>query len=703
MTSQSGSSPITNPVRPGNVPLRRTHVQFCPPTSPSFSWTDQLYMAALPDDEIQHLLIECSAACSVLRWELNRREGRELRDQNLKDRKRLFTAFQNIDERPLQPTTTEPKVTTHPTNWLLARLTGFVFPWENKDRLLYYDQACVIQLGFSLTTYPIIDEKYQTSSLLPADDVQWAPLEKQKLCGLDDFPLIAEEAASLVYFAGNNVPESFLSTKIVSWSTEGKVVGEYLKVSPSFEALMRSRFLIHTKQDNREKYTICASLARRFKDLPKRQRQRRSLLSLKHVCFIFPKDGQMEPLAYTKKGYALVPILRGLMQHLWTDEDSWDQSTLYAAFEALLSATQFGDLKWKLQALRAAEELALLTTDCINLARISFRHWTLKRLHPVPFAANRGPAFSLPPIDRITATDQRANAFLGQRALIEAQDLIDKSASPTDVLHTIQSFRSLSEKASFQEELVFLEGNFLYAKSLRYNGRFDAAFESLREVLNQADQLRSRLVFKISLHLAEVESERGNHSKALRELEDDKKIVGSLQQLELGTGRRLTLALANVRLLRAVKILDSTQCLDHETVLEADKLFTWLRDTYAGLGQVGLLTKQSAFHACCGLAMIHHIRREHTIAYDLWNEAKAAAKSCWPEPGFAFMVATYSQSQLAFHLGRSDADFLLQQARKIWSNIEKRRCYYFVGLGTQWLDLMEKWMSPDKRLDHVHG
>lgn len=357
-----------------------------------------------------------------------------------------------------------------------------------------------------------------------------------------------------------------------------------------------------------------------------------------------------------------------------------------------------------MQALRAAEELALLTLDYVNMARITFRHWTLKRLHPAPCAANRGPPFLLPPIDRIAATHQRANAFLGQRALIEAQNLIDTSASPTDVRQAISSFRAYKPgEISFQEQLTLLEGHFLYAKSLRYSGQFDAASESLWEVLTQAGRLKSRLTLKIVLQFAEVECERGNHTTALRELEDDKKYIGSLQQLELGSGRRVTLALANVRLLHAVETLDKTQRLDHQAVLEAEKLFTWLRDTYAGLGQVGLLMKQSAFQACCGLAMIHHIRGEHTVAYDLWDKAKAAAESCWPEPGFAFMIATYSQSQLAFQLRRFDATLLLEQARRIWFSIQQRRCYYFVGLGTQWLDLMEKWMAPEKRLHHVHG
>ncbi|KAI3534048.1 hypothetical protein CABS02_13369 [Colletotrichum abscissum] len=205
-------------------------------------------------------------------------------------------------------------------------------------------------------------------------------------------------------------------------------------------------------------------------------------------------------------------------------------------FEAFLSATQFGELEWKLQALRAAEELALLTPDHVNLARVTFRHWNLRRLHPMPIAANSRLPFSLPPFQRLRASDQRANAFLGQRVLIEAQDLIDKSESPTEVRKAISNFRPYKvDDASFQESLVLLECHFLYAKSLRFNGDFDAAVQELRKVLRTAEGLNSRLTLKIVLQFAEVECERGYHSRALDELEDDKNYVGEKQRLELGS------------------------------------------------------------------------------------------------------------------------------------------------------------------------
>ncbi|KAG7038352.1 hypothetical protein JMJ77_0013671, partial [Colletotrichum scovillei] len=413
----------------------------------------------------------------------------------------------------------------------------------------------MVRLGLNLTSYPPDNEKSTQSTLLPTIFTHWghsilhrpSQSRPRQSTELSNFPPEAEQAASLVYFSGNSVPASFLSTGNIFWTTKGQVKVQSMAVARSFKTLYGSPFLIERTHNKRKTYSVCTTLEEKFGNMSMQDHRNRSLLSLKHVCLIFPKDGQMEPVAYTKKGYELVPLLRSLMHFLWADPNLWSQPTdLQLLFEALLSATQFGDLEWKLQALRAAEELALLTPDHVNLARVTFRHWNLRRLHPMPIAAKSRLPFSLPPFQRLRASDQRANAFLGQRVLIEAQDLIDKSESPTEVHKAISNFRPYKiDDASFQESLVLLECHFLYAKSLRFNGHFDAAVQELREVLRTAEGLKSRLTLKIVLQFAEIECERGNHSRALEKLEDDQNHIGKSQRLELGSGRRLNLALAN--------------------------------------------------------------------------------------------------------------------------------------------------------------
>lgn len=371
---------------------------------------------------------------------------------------------------------------------------------------------------------------------------------------------------------------------------------------------------------------------------------------------------------------------------MWSDPAEWnDADFLAAAFETFLAATNFGDFTWKIQAIQVAEQLALLKYDHVDLARVAFRHHNLRRIHPLQPEQPSLPLYFK--IGGVPATHKRSNAFIGQFTLLKVQALIDERASSADVYKATQTFQPLDpEKVSLQENLMLLQSRFLYAKSLRFDGKFDQAAEIFKETLNTAKQLKSPLTLKIVVQHAELESERGNHDVALQLLEQDQEYLRSIHSLELGPGKRLTLALANAYLMRALHNMMWTGHRDVSALEKAAGLFEWLKSVYANMDQVGLAGKQSIFQACCGLAMIYHVWQEPQYAFNSWEEAKAAAYRFQPEPGYAFMIATYSQSQLAFQLHRADAVQLSEQARQVWAGIGRRRCHHFTGLGTMWPD-----------------
>ncbi|KAL6351808.1 hypothetical protein LRP88_11541 [Fusarium phalaenopsidis] len=371
---------------------------------------------------------------------------------------------------------------------------------------------------------------------------------------------------------------------------------------------------------------------------------------------------------------------------MWSNPAEWnDADFLVAAFEAFLAATYFGDFTWKIKAIQVAERLALLINNYVDMSRVSLRHYALRRLDPL---RSKQPVPALPPtICLIPAANKRSNAFMGQFTLMKTQALIDEGAGCSDVYGATQTFRVLDpNNISRQEDLVLLQSRFLYAKSLRYDGRFEQAAEFFNQVLDTAKQLNSRLMLKVVVQYAELESERGNHAVALQFLNQDKEYLSSAHRLELGSGRRLTLALAYAHLMKALDDMMRISRRDDVALNEAAGLFQWLQDTYTNMGQVGLTVKQNIFQACCGLAMIYHVRQETAQAFHWWEEAKAAAYRRWPEPGYAIMIVTYSQSQLAFQLRRADAVELSQQAKQVWNSIGRRRCYHFTGLGTLWPD-----------------
>ncbi|RSL61556.1 hypothetical protein CEP51_013616 [Fusarium floridanum] len=546
--------------------------------------------------------------------------------------------------------------------------------------MAHADQAGIVRLALNSSLYPPRDEPLPEGSPVVADNVNNLPY----------LPEQAWELARLIYYAGNNVPSFFFSTQKVSWSEDGEI--DIRKIHSSLplgflDELERFQ-LLHVRQSSgQETYSLCKLISDEIPPSTSiKEAGQWRMRALKHVFDIFPQTGETEPITYTQKGDSLVPILRKLSSYMWSDATQGsDTEFLAAAFKGFLAATNFGDFTWKIQAIQVAERLSLLTNNYVDISRVSLRHYALRRLDPL---RRKQPVPSLPlTISHLQAANKRDNAFMGQFTLMKTQALMDEGASPSDVYEATRTFQVLDpNEISRQEDLVLLQCRFLYAKSLRYDGRFEQAAEFFNQVLDTAKQLKSRLMLKVVIQYAELESERGNHAVALQFLNQDKEYLSSARRTELGSGRRLTLALAYAHLMKALDDMIRIGHRDDVALNEAAGLFQWIQNAYTSMGQVSLTLTQSIFQACCGLAMIYHIRQETAQAYHWWEEAKVAANRRWPEPGYAIMIVAYSQSQLAFQLGRADAVELSQQAKQVWDSIGRRRYYHFTGLGTLWPD-----------------
>ncbi|OBS15811.1 hypothetical protein FPOA_13419 [Fusarium poae] len=651
-------------------PPPSTRVQFSIPNRTVFSWTDCVQVMALSDMDLLPLIKECDCAIAVLKEEIERRQKQGNLQQGLPIISECFRVFKQCAGRPLEPVEIEAQTSLDSTKLILGRLTGRCLPWISSNRLSLGEQASIIRLVLNLATY------YPTSNLTP----ECQPNDREGFSVPHALPDTATRTAALIFFAGNDVPECFLDTRCVLWSEDGEISACTVNsnfIDDGLKCLQQLGLLIKREGEGGAMYSYSYDSMKKkpAKHLPKKDLASLRLEALKHVCYIFPKDGQTEPHKYTQKGYALLPILRRCVPHMWCDYELWrDYALLSAAFETFLSATQFGDLTWKIQAIRVTEELAILMKDSVNLARVAFRHCALRRLH---FAGKLTTDSSLlhqfPSPDYIRTYDRRSNAFMGQLVLIVTQTLIDRSATSQDVYTSTQKFQTLPGTISLQESLVKLEAEFLYAKSLRYEGKFTAAVEAFQGLLRHAVDLKSRLTLKIIVQYGELESERGHHSFALQLLKQDEEFVKGIHSLKLGSGRRLSLSLAYAHLMEVLHRIAQNDY-GYEVILDrAEDMFQWLGSTYEKMGQVGRTVQQSIFQTRCGLAIIHHIRQNLSLAFDVWEQAKSAAGLCWPEQGYAFMITTYSQSQLAFVLHRSDATQLREQAGQTWNEIKHRR------------------------------
>lgn len=381
-----------------------------------------------------------------------------------------------------------------------------------------------------------------------------------------------------------------------------------------------------------------------------------------------------------------------LSQLLPLGPEIWhDHAFMEPAFETLLSASKFRDWPWKKRVIRHAQEVARLFSDPINTARVTYRSLQLERLYS--FA---GSPPDYPPV-HIEPTNKRSNAFLGQLGLMRAQTLVDNSDTSEKVRHTVQAFRPLDPaSASFHENHVLLEGQFLYGKALQFEGRFDEAATQLSEAHDFAKALVARSVVKIGVQYSDVQCERGHYQEAIRFLETDVRQICEFQHLENGYGKRVVLALANAHLMKALDAIKKTGLPDFLAVKTAEDKFKWLDDIYKEIPTPGFTVLLRIFSISCGLAMVYHVRGELLAAKAWWEKAEDSARRCWPDRGYAFLITTYSQSQLAFRLQSLDAEKLYDQARDTWLNMGRRRQHYFIGLGTVWPDLLGDWEDTER-------
>ena len=374
----------------------------------------------------------------------------------------------------------------------------------------------------------------------------------------------------------------------------------------------------------------------------------------------------------------MLPILQFLLPPLWLEFPPPTKPILELAFETFLSASYFGDCGWKREAARISEQLAHLLRSPVHLARVNLRKASLSRLYDCTGPQLQGLTSSNP-------IDARTNAWLGQLTLSAAQALIDKSACTKDVATALKMFQPLDPlRPSHQESLVLLDGKFLVAKSLRFEGQFKEAEESFQQVL----AFGSRISWKVTSHLGEVQSERGFCEKAIRMLEDDIAELEKYQPLENGSGKRLRLALANCHLMNLLWTWKrGCQPPTPESIGLVLRHFQSLDHTSPPGKPASFMVKHNQFVVRSGLAIVHHIGNNFQEALVAWEEAEQVARTLCEQPGYAAMITLYSRSQIAYQLGVEEAADLNCRARELWEVVGRRQ-FYFTGLGSIWPDVL---------------
>lgn len=391
---------------------------------------------------------------------------------------------------------------------------------------------------------------------------------------------------------------------------------------------------------------------------------------------------------YTQKGTALLPILWKLLPSLWEGPQKCDNvHFLELALEALLSASQFGVYDFKVQAIQAAEEVALLLDDPVSLFRVKFRHLDLKRL----YERNSGP-WIFPPVEQLVPDCKRSNGFRGRLILSKTQVMLTDNPSSASVLEIVEQFQPLDPAhVSSHERYVRLECRLIYGQVLRHQGRFQDAVQVLKMAHDDAVECSYRNGTKIGCEYYDTLCEAGQPDKALTFVRADVHLSRGHLNLEDGYGRRMVLSEASAYLMSALFLLRATRQVDKNKLDRAKELFEWLGRVYGNMRRPSDTMQRRLLAVQSGLAIISHVQSHWPDAVSWWGRAKATAIQLYPQRGWAFMITSYSHSQAAYQLGDCQASTWYDEAVCVWEQLGRRRQYHFIALGSVWPDLAGDW------------
>lgn len=274
-----------------------------------------------------------------------------------------------------------------------------------------------------------------------------------------------------------------------------------------------------------------------------------------------------------------------------------------------------------------------------------------------------------------------ASPYFGFLLLSQAQDQIDSLAGATTIGNIVQKLW-MPNPSRLQQHII-LEGQFLYAKSLRFEGRFDEAtvcFDRLLSACSELGHSSKRMVSQMSA----VHCETGETAKSIATLNTEYLTLARFQSMDTGDGRRLTLALANCYLMKGLWPLIQRGKADDASLALSEELF---QQVQSSKDMPSLVDRFREFTALAGVAMAHTAMGKFDLGFQNWQASLEASRRCWSKAGHSEMVALYGSSETAYKLGYDNtARDLAAQAEAIHRTVGRQ--YYFVGHGTLFLDIL---------------
>lgn len=364
--------------------------------------------------------------------------------------------------------------------------------------------------------------------------------------------------------------------------------------------------------------------------------------------------------------------------------------------------------------------------DLSSTQRIAFRLRMLQRL-------------TSQTSESVAITNPRDNGFFGEQVVFEMKLLRDNGTDPDEMVQYFRRFQPYGPEISTREQRVKMEGEAVIGRAFKNKGHYDIAATWYRKVFSENLRgAKSCPGHEILASWAEVLCELKQTDAALAYLRDEVRFFRD------ATGGKLLLTTAHALLMQTLFRFKASRKLDKDDGLalaEAGDLYNRYLAVWRARHPVHLtiINKTNLYTACAGIAMGMHVSslfpdkwspedvekaREQDDALakkmkedndacveemrksdawvekmqkanDAWGETKASARQCWPTPGYTHMIATYSQCELLYRMGRKgDADELRREADVI--SQETHRQHYFIAQGTVWVDLLEEQADRER-------
>ena len=348
-----------------------------------------------------------------------------------------------------------------------------------------------------------------------------------------------------------------------------------------------------------------------------------------------------------------------------------DQTYLMQLAEVGLSASNFRDQPWKARAVAVATDAAsaleaTLPDKAFYVALVGVRKPYLAHLYGPP---GEWLAHSI----TFPTYDDRSHAFSSRLTIVKAWENVSLNAL-TSAFEHVKTFTpawngTVSRLAALHNREIML----MRAKVLRCEGRFQEAHDILATLTPSDARIGSQL------------------SYVLCELGRSDEAIGALHQATSQSRDRrthLTVALANVHLVRCMQALHGGQGLDWSSLQRSREIYHGLHShmfpgTYFG--------KVDWLSVLMGLAIADHLDGQVDSALRAWQNASAASQTFLPT-GYTDMIFAYSTSELQMRRGATaQSEILMSYAKALYTRAGRQ--HHFVGLGSYWPDILNTWFT----------